>query len=169
MEQRRTRRFKLRLPLAITRTGAERVADGRTNQEYQFHGVLFIAGRGSGTGWSHRIHHHPECGRPACREPAWLHRQGAARGSVWSTTLPRITRGTRWRLPWNATSLSANARSLASSPHFTARKMDRSKACPRGAALRLWRPTAITSRNPSFLSNCTRHGWLGHHQETSSE
>jgi PilZ domain len=45
MEQRRTRRFKLQLPLSITRSGAERVTfEGRT-KNISSSGVLFTAGR----------------------------------------------------------------------------------------------------------------------------
>ena len=46
MEQRRTRRFKLRLPLAITRSGAERVAMAGQTTNISSMGVLFTAGRG---------------------------------------------------------------------------------------------------------------------------
>ena len=75
MEQRRTRRFQLQLPLSITRTGAER---GRwPDEEHQLQGVLFTAER------------EPDLGGPieyvitlnpdgAQREPA-LHRKGPAR------------------------------------------------------------------------------------------
>jgi PilZ domain len=46
MEQRRTRRFKLQLPLAITRSGAERVAFAGLTKNISSSGVLFTAGRG---------------------------------------------------------------------------------------------------------------------------
>jgi hypothetical protein len=46
MEQRRTRRFKLHLPLAITRSGAERVTMAGQTTNISSTGVLFIAGRG---------------------------------------------------------------------------------------------------------------------------
>jgi len=45
MEQRRTRRFKLQLPLAITRSGAERVALAGQTKNISSSGVLFIAER----------------------------------------------------------------------------------------------------------------------------
>ncbi|MCU1239056.1 MAG: type pilus assembly PilZ [Candidatus Solibacter sp.] len=45
MEQRRTRRFKLQLPLSITRTGAERVAFVGCTQNISSSGVLFTAER----------------------------------------------------------------------------------------------------------------------------
>ena len=45
MEQRRTRRFKLQLPLSITRTGAERVAFGGQTSNISSSGVLFTADR----------------------------------------------------------------------------------------------------------------------------
>jgi len=41
MEQRRTRRFKLQLPLSITRTGAERVAFPGKTKNISSTGVLF--------------------------------------------------------------------------------------------------------------------------------
>ena len=41
MEQRRTRRFKLQLPLSITRAGAERVALAGCTQDISSSGVLF--------------------------------------------------------------------------------------------------------------------------------
>ena len=44
MEQRRTRRFQLALPLAITRTGAERVAFAGQTKNISSSGVLFTAG-----------------------------------------------------------------------------------------------------------------------------
>ena len=43
MEQRRTRRFKLQLPLAITRSGAERVTLAGLTKNISSSGVLFIA------------------------------------------------------------------------------------------------------------------------------
>jgi hypothetical protein len=43
MEQRRTRRFKLELPLSITRTGAERVALSGFTKNISSSGVLFTA------------------------------------------------------------------------------------------------------------------------------
>jgi hypothetical protein len=46
MEQRRTRRFKLQLPLAITRSGAERLALTGMTKNISSSGVLFTAGRG---------------------------------------------------------------------------------------------------------------------------
>jgi hypothetical protein len=46
MEQRRTRRFKLQLPVAITRSGAERVALSGLTTNISSNGVLFTAGRG---------------------------------------------------------------------------------------------------------------------------
>ena len=45
MEQRRTRRFKLQLPLSITRTGAERVAFIGCTENISSSGVLFTAQR----------------------------------------------------------------------------------------------------------------------------
>src|SRR5690349_4417865 len=45
MEQRRTRRFKLQLPLSITRTGAERVTLAGFTQNISSSGVLFTADR----------------------------------------------------------------------------------------------------------------------------
>ncbi|HXK05966.1 MAG TPA: PilZ domain-containing protein [Verrucomicrobiae bacterium] len=45
MEQRRTRRFKLQLPLAITRSGAERVALSGYTNNISSSGVLFTAER----------------------------------------------------------------------------------------------------------------------------
>lgn len=45
MEQRRTRRFKLQLPLAITRSGAERVALAGLTRNISSSGVLFNAGQ----------------------------------------------------------------------------------------------------------------------------
>lgn len=44
MEQRRTRRFQLALPLAITRTGADRVALAGLTKNISSSGVCFIAG-----------------------------------------------------------------------------------------------------------------------------
>jgi hypothetical protein len=43
MEQRRTRRFQLQLPLAITRSGAERVTCSGLTRNISSSGVLFIA------------------------------------------------------------------------------------------------------------------------------
>ncbi len=45
MEQRRTRRFQLQLPLSITRTGAERVAFIGCTKNISSSGVLFTAQR----------------------------------------------------------------------------------------------------------------------------
>ena len=45
MEQRRTRRFKLQLPLSITRSGAERVAFIGFTENISSSGVLFISQR----------------------------------------------------------------------------------------------------------------------------
>jgi hypothetical protein len=45
MEQRRTRRFKLQLPLAITRSGAERVTVAGLTKNISSSGVLFTAER----------------------------------------------------------------------------------------------------------------------------
>jgi hypothetical protein len=45
MEQRRTRRFQLELPLSITRTGAERVTFAGTTKNISSSGVLFTATR----------------------------------------------------------------------------------------------------------------------------
>jgi hypothetical protein len=45
MEQRRTRRFKLQLPLSITRSGAERVALAGLTKNISSSGVLFISQR----------------------------------------------------------------------------------------------------------------------------
>lgn len=45
MEQRRTRRFKLQLPLAITRSGAERVAVTGLTTNISSSGVLFTTER----------------------------------------------------------------------------------------------------------------------------
>jgi len=45
MEQRRTRRFKLELPLAITRAGAERVAVPGLTKNISPCGVLFTTGQ----------------------------------------------------------------------------------------------------------------------------
>jgi len=44
MEQRRTRRFQLALPLAITRTGADRVALAGLTKNISSSGVCFTAG-----------------------------------------------------------------------------------------------------------------------------
>jgi hypothetical protein len=45
MEQRRTRRFKLRLPLSITRTGSERTAGTGVTRDISSNGVLFTTER----------------------------------------------------------------------------------------------------------------------------
>jgi hypothetical protein len=45
MEQRRTRRFKLQLPLEITRTGADRVTAAGLTKNISSSGVLFTAER----------------------------------------------------------------------------------------------------------------------------
>jgi hypothetical protein len=45
MEQRRTRRFKLQLPLSITRSGAERIALAGFTKNISSTGVLFTAER----------------------------------------------------------------------------------------------------------------------------
>jgi PilZ domain len=45
MEQRRTRRFKLHLPLEITRSGAERVTAAGFTKNISSSGVLFTAER----------------------------------------------------------------------------------------------------------------------------
>jgi hypothetical protein len=45
MEQRRTRRFKLQLPLSITRTGAERVTFAGQTDNISSSGVLFTSNR----------------------------------------------------------------------------------------------------------------------------
>ncbi len=45
MEQRRTRRFKLQLPLSITRAGAERVTLAGLTRNISSSGVLFTAER----------------------------------------------------------------------------------------------------------------------------
>jgi hypothetical protein len=45
MEQRRTRRFKLHLPLSITRSGAERLALAGYTSNISSSGVLFTAER----------------------------------------------------------------------------------------------------------------------------
>ena len=45
MEQRRTRRFKLQLPLSITRSGAERVAVTGITDNISSTGVLFTTAR----------------------------------------------------------------------------------------------------------------------------
>ena len=44
MEQRRTRRFQLQLPLSITRSGAERVAVAGFTKNISSSGVLFTSG-----------------------------------------------------------------------------------------------------------------------------
>jgi hypothetical protein len=46
MEQRRTRRFTLHLPLAVTRSGAERLTVAGRTSNISSCGVLFTAGRG---------------------------------------------------------------------------------------------------------------------------
>lgn|SRR5262245_2351171 len=45
MEQRRTRRFKLQLPLSITRSGAERVTSAGLTRNISSSGVLFTTER----------------------------------------------------------------------------------------------------------------------------
>ena len=45
MEQRRTRRFKLQLPLAVTRSGADRVTSAGLTKNISSNGVLFTAER----------------------------------------------------------------------------------------------------------------------------
>lgn len=45
MEQRRTRRFKLQLPLSVTRSGAERMALLGQTRNISSSGVLFTTGR----------------------------------------------------------------------------------------------------------------------------
>jgi hypothetical protein len=45
MEQRRTRRFRLQLPLEITRTGADRVVTSGITKNISSSGVLFTAER----------------------------------------------------------------------------------------------------------------------------
>jgi hypothetical protein len=45
MEQRRTRRFKLQLPLEITRSGADRVNSAGVTKNISSNGVLFTAER----------------------------------------------------------------------------------------------------------------------------
>src|SRR4051794_29073279 len=45
MEQRRTRRFKLHLPLSITRSGAERVTHAGYTENISSSGVLFTSER----------------------------------------------------------------------------------------------------------------------------
>src|SRR5947208_12981349 len=45
MEQRRTRRFKLQLPVSITRTGAERVTFAGLTRNISSSGVLFTTER----------------------------------------------------------------------------------------------------------------------------
>lgn len=45
MEQRRTRRFKLKLPLAIIRSGTDRFTTSGQTQNISSSGVLFIAER----------------------------------------------------------------------------------------------------------------------------
>jgi hypothetical protein len=50
MEQRRTRRFNLQLPLSITRNGAERVTLAGHTQNISSSGVLFTSERGPDLG-----------------------------------------------------------------------------------------------------------------------
>ena len=50
MEQRRTRRFSLHLPLAITRSGVERVKMAGQTRNISSSGVLFTAGSGAELG-----------------------------------------------------------------------------------------------------------------------
>jgi hypothetical protein len=50
MEQRRTRRFQLELPVAITRSGAERVALAGVTQNISSTGVLFTTHSGPDIG-----------------------------------------------------------------------------------------------------------------------
>jgi hypothetical protein len=50
MEQRRTRRFQLELPVAITRSGAERVALAGITQNISSTGVLFTTYTGANIG-----------------------------------------------------------------------------------------------------------------------
>jgi hypothetical protein len=45
MEQRRTRRFTLQLPLAVTRSGSQRVALAGTTRNISSNGVLFTSDR----------------------------------------------------------------------------------------------------------------------------
>jgi hypothetical protein len=45
MEHRRTRRFKLRLPLSVTRTGSERTAAAGYTRDISSNGVLFTTER----------------------------------------------------------------------------------------------------------------------------
>jgi hypothetical protein len=45
MEQRRTRRFKLQLPLSVTRSGAERMALAGYTRNISSNGVLFMTER----------------------------------------------------------------------------------------------------------------------------
>ena len=78
MEQRRTRRFQLELPLSITRTGAERVTLAGFTKNISSSGVLFTAEREPDLGGPIEYvitlnHEGPQSGEPA------LHGQGAAR------------------------------------------------------------------------------------------
>ncbi len=50
MEQRRTRRFKLQLPVAITRAGTERMTLPGLTKNISSTGVLFTTGRGPDLG-----------------------------------------------------------------------------------------------------------------------
>ncbi|MBZ5585916.1 MAG: PilZ domain-containing protein [Acidobacteriia bacterium] len=50
MEQRRTRRFKLQLPLAVTRAGTERMTVAGLTKNISSTGVLFTTGRGADLG-----------------------------------------------------------------------------------------------------------------------
>jgi len=50
MEQRRTRRFQLELPLSITRAGAEHVTVSGFTQNISSSGVLFLSGAAPDTG-----------------------------------------------------------------------------------------------------------------------
>jgi hypothetical protein len=45
MDQRRTRRFKLQLPVAVTRSGAERVTHAGVTRNISSSGVLFTSDR----------------------------------------------------------------------------------------------------------------------------
>jgi hypothetical protein len=50
MEQRRTRRFQMELPLSITRAGAEQVAVSGFTKNISSSGVLFVSGAAPDTG-----------------------------------------------------------------------------------------------------------------------
>ena len=65
MEQRRTRRFKLQLPLSITRSGAERVTSAGLTRNISSSGVLFTAEREPDLGGSIEYVISPEPRRPA--------------------------------------------------------------------------------------------------------